>query len=282
MRLLITGANGFLARRAAAYYSAVHEVTALGRSRMDFTDNESVKRWFDKVRPQAVLHCGAVSDTGACAADPELSYRINVAGSENIARACRQFGARLVFCSSDQVYVGSSLKEAHREVEILSPPHPYGRQKLLAEQLCARHQPDTVSLRLSWMYASDTDREREHGNLMTNLKDAVLLGKPVSYPVYDFRSITDVWEVVKNLEAAWSLPPGVYNFGSPNSKSTYELAKRMIQAIGGPEDLVFPDTQAFSGNPRNLRMDMRKAEEAGVRFLTSEEGLRLAGNKLKF
>ena len=276
MRILITGGNGFLGSRLIRRYESCYRLYAPGRARMDITDGEQVMREFHSFHPDAVIHCGAVSDTKACERDPLRSTEINVKGSENIALACRDVGAKLIFCSSDQVYSESEERCPHGEAEELFPARAYGRQKLKAERICAGINPDTVSLRLSWMYDRNTDLSREHGNLAAALCLRFAAGEKASYPVFDYRSITNVWEVVENLEPALRLPAGVYNFGSENHKSTYEAAAAMARAMGVPDGFVLEDRESFAKRPRNLRMDTGKIREYGIEFLTTSDGIEAA------
>ena len=64
MTILITGASGFLGRRAAEYFSSLgYDVLTPSHAQLDITDKPSVENWFRKFHPRMVLHCAAVSDT---------------------------------------------------------------------------------------------------------------------------------------------------------------------------------------------------------------------------
>lgn len=276
MKLLITGAGGFLGRRAAVHFSSLgYEVLTPTRSELDITDRTAVDDWFRNHHPQAVLHCAAVSDTGACQRDPDGTAIINVQASVNLAEACRQYGAKFLFCSSDQVYAGSPLPGPHSEAEPLSPGNVYARQKLLAEQLCHATCPDTVSLRLSWMYSVQC-LPGEHGHLMTSLsaalKDPAL---PLTWPVYDHRGITDVDSVIRNLPAALELPAGVYNFGAENDRNTFHTIQAVFTELELQDALarLAPNRQAFAESPRDIRMDGAKAAAHGIFFESTRAGL---------
>ena len=197
MKILITGSSGFLGRRAAAHLSALgyHVLTPL-HAELDITNQDNVNRWFQQHYPEAVIHCAAVSDTGLCQKQPEWSHEINVTGSVNLATACSRIGAKFFFCSSDQVYHASSLPGPHLETEVLTPETVYARQKLLAEQLCFSACSNTVSLRLSWMYSTES-YPGEHGHFLTTLKTALTReDAPLTWPVHDFRGLTAARYVV--------------------------------------------------------------------------------------
>ncbi|WMC93368.1 SDR family oxidoreductase [Kineothrix sp. MB12-C1] len=275
MKILITGANGFLASRLCKALKN-HEISAFTREQMDFTNDEEVVSRMEETKPDIVIHCGAISDVGACERNPELSYRVNVGGTENIAKACGSYGVKLIFCSSDQVYLGHPGQAPHLEEEQLSPPHTYGIHKLQAEQKCLEHNKDSVCLRLSWMYDKEIRIGAEHGNLITNIREALEKKEEIRYPVYDFRSITNVWEVVTNVEKVFELSPGIYNFGSENGLSTYEVVKHLLTLMGAADAGVEENKEAFSDNPRNLRMDISKIRRCGIDFLTTIHGLEKA------
>lgn len=276
MKLLITGGTGFLGRRSAAYLQAQgFQVLTPSHGELDITDGKSLQSWFREHRPEAVIHTAAISDTGLCQKEPRWSETVNVEGPGNLAKACRESGSKLVLCSSDQVYSGSVLTGPHREEKPVSPNNVYGNQKLQAEQKCLQILPDAVCLRLSWMYATDIF-PGEHGHFLTTLKAALAdEAKPLTWPVYDRRGITDVNWVVKNLPAALSLPGGVYNFGSENDANTYETVKHLLTRLGitGALARLTPNEAAFAEQPRDISMETAKIREAGIPFPTTAEGL---------
>lgn len=281
MKIGVTGADGFLGSRILRYYQYKYEITGYRHSDLDFTDLTEADRVLKKDCPDILIHTAAVSDVGACEKDPERSEKINVEGVRNLAAVCSEIGTRMIFCSSDQVYVGNSEKEPHREEEELSPPTVYGRQKIQAEELVFSILPDTVVLRLSWMFATDFREGKEHGNLISSVSQAEKNGQIIRYPVYDKRSITNVWEVVKNLEIMFRAPAGIYNFGSENSENTYEVVKGFMENAGMDLALLKKNEEAFQDRPRNLRMNIDKVKGIGGSFLTTMEALCLAGKDMK-
>ncbi len=304
MKLLITGAGGFLGSRLSSFYRGKYEVWGVGHEEMDLADAGSVREAVKRFGPDVVIHCAAVSDVGACTADPARSFAVNVKGAQFLAQAGAAAGAKFVLCSSDQVYFKAWQEETgesreafllpHREEEALSPIPVYGQHKLLAEELCRCACPDTVCLRLTWMYDRLTKEERCKGrkNLGTILLDGLAACDPAAqgkqkesgrteilpaFSATDYRSVTDVNEVVRNMEAAWQLPPGVYNFGSFYEGSIYELVRSVLERMGSAAIV----RRAETGSLRNLCMDTAKARAQGIRFMGAEEGLEKFLNRMK-
>lgn len=272
-RLLITGASGFLGSRIALYYKEKYEVIAPSHSEMDITNAEDVRCFLEEKRPDIIIHCAAISDTGRCQREPELSWKVNVEGSVNVADAAKEIGAKYIMCSSDQVYFGSLLKGMHGEVEILKPGNVYGSHKLMAEQECLKKNPKSICLRLSWMYDTKIVKVGEHGDFMRTFMDKMEKGHDFEYTIYDIRGISDVNEVICNLEKCFELPGGVYNFGSSNDRNMYETMSFVFEKIGFDKARLVKNEEAFKENPRNMSMCQKKINKCGISFSTTIENL---------
>lgn len=272
-RLLVTGGSGFLGRRITEFYSGKYEVYAPPHTQMDITDRESVRAVFQGFKPHFVIHSAAVSDVGMCEKEPEKSWTVNVDGSRNIAAASAEMNAKCVICSSDQIYSGSHLPGPHREDEHVSPPNVYGREKKRAEEECLELNPGCVLLRLSWMYDSETKSKYEHGDFFRTLVSGLRTGQFLSYPVNDIRGITDVKEVVRHIEKSWELCGGVYNFGSPNDRNTYETVFFIFTELGWDVERLQRNEEAFAKNPRDISMCMEKLNDCGIVFSSTKDGL---------
>lgn len=274
MRIIVTGASGFLGSRIAAHYQGRHDVFAPTHAQMDICDGESVRRYFEAAQPDAVVHCAAVSEVGACTREPERSRRINVDGSLNIAQAARRAGAKCVMCSSDQVYAASAVKTPHGEEECVLPAHAYGQQKRTMEEACLGAAPDSVMLRLSWMYDAQKRSAQERDSFITKLLADLRAHRALRFAVYDRRGITDVAEVVRNIERTFAFPGGVYNFGAYNDASMYHTMQDVLARVDWAEKPeLLRDETAFAGSPRNLCMDVKKAADLGAAFSTTADGI---------
>ena len=272
-KLLITGANGFLGSRIAAYYAQKYEILTPSHKEMDIADSEQVAEVFQEYIPDIVIHCAAISDVGRCERETEESYRINVLGSVNLAKASAEIGAKCIICSSDQVYFGSMIEGAHQENEELTPCNVYGQHKKEAEQRCLEINQDVCLLRLSWMYDMKTLREGEHSDFFRNLINQLEREEKLYFPIYDKRGITDVNEVVRNLEKTFKIKGGVYNFGSTNDKDTYHTVYEVFMKLGMDVSRLGMNVEAFRENPRNLCMCQKKTEDTGIYFSTTATAL---------
>lgn len=272
-KLLITGASGFLGSRIAESYKEKYEIDIPTHREMDITDEESVAYRIAGVRPDIIVHCAAVSDTGRCEREPEASWKINVEGSVNIAKAARLNQAKCLICSSDQVYFGSRSEGPHSECEEITPIHLYGKQKGKAEEACLMVNPDCVLLRLSWMYDSRTVNSGEHSDFFRTFLSKMESSESLRFSVNDVRGISDVNVVIKNLEKAFELEGGIYNFGSPNDKNVYETMRWIFKKFGWDINRLQKDEKAFWQNPRNISMCQEKINSKNIIFMETADSL---------
>lgn len=267
-KILLTGAGGFVGSRICQQWQGRYELCTLPRGFLRTADEAAIRAQVETLRPDVILHTAALSDTGYCAQHPAEAYRANVELPVWLARAARQTSAKLVAFSSDQVYAGVQQPGPLPETLVLRPANIYGQYKLEAEQRVLDLCPDSVHLRAAWMYDLPGYGLPIRGNLPMDLLRAAIKGETVRFSRSDHRGVTYVRQVIENLEPAMDLPGGVYNFGSGNAEDMVCTARQFAKALG-----ISIKITEESWN-RNLVMDAAKLERFGIRFDTTQQGIR--------
>ncbi len=153
MRVLVTGADGFVGRYAIpSLLGRGHEViAAYGRGEppaaarpadrlrwvaLELTDPESV-RHAAAVRPDAVLHLAAVSSGSEARRDPAHAWEVNAVGTVRLLQALVETrgdgpGPRTLVVSTGEVY-GVGDPRPRTESEPPAPVSPYAASKAAAE-----------------------------------------------------------------------------------------------------------------------------------------------------
>lgn len=138
MRVVITGATGFVGRwLTAELEQAGHETVSVDPS-IDIRDADAVSRAIDEARPTAIAHLAAVSFSPDATADPGAAFAVAVAGTTNVLEAARAASDRpaVLVTGSSEVY--GSPDPAHlplREDSPLRARSPYGVSKIAQESV---------------------------------------------------------------------------------------------------------------------------------------------------
>lgn len=97
---------------------------------MDIADERQVLAVLQKHQPDIVLHLAAETKPLAHEQTPEPGLKINIIGTANVALACHKLGIRMVYTSTDYLYVG---KGPHKEDEPILAPYRFSWSKLGGE-----------------------------------------------------------------------------------------------------------------------------------------------------
>lgn len=267
MKILLTGAGGFVGSRIYQQWQGRYELCTLPKGFLRTADEAAVRAKVEAQHPDIILHTAALSDTGYCTRHPAEAYRANVELPVWLAQAARQTGAKLVAFSSDQVYAGIQQLGPLPETLVLRPANIYGQYKLEAEQRVLALCPDSVHLRAAWMYDLPGYGLPIRGNLLLNLLHAAIKGETMCFSRSDYRGVTYVRQAIENLAPAMELPGGVYNFGSGNTENMVCTAYQFAETLGVTVQI---EEENWS---RNLVMDTAKLERCGIRFDTTQQGI---------
>ena len=208
-RILVTGGAGLLAPflvEAGQDHGRV-DLTSRHDAQLpcDLANIADVTALIRTARPNAVIHCAAMTDVDSCEKDPDAAHRGNRLTSENLASALPA-DRQLVYISTDQVYPnvsGPHLKGTE------APVNTYGRSKLTGEQATLRH-PRGIVLRTSFFGASrtpgrkslsdfvvDSLKARKHVTLFSDVLFAPLHAKTLASLVFEIagRGLTGIYNV---------------------------------------------------------------------------------------
>ena len=261
MRVLITGANGYLgaallryiARERpawdlhATFFSIPPSPGQTNAHSLDLREPASVERVLAAVQPDLIFHTAALN-----AGEAQEMYETNARGSDRLARGAAQHHARLVHVSSDVVFDGR--RGNYNEDDAPHPITPYGVSKADAEQNVLASGAQCVLARTSLIYGFKPLDPRTR---------AVLRGEMP-------RLFTDerrcpIW--VETLSAALvELGEmdyrGVLHVAGAQALNRYELGIKLMYALGGDTGHLIPAASAQSAlvRPLDCTLDISRAQ----------------------
>lgn len=161
MNIFITGGGGVMGR---ALKALLPEARALSRAECDVRDPACVSFLVRRYAPDVVVHAAAITDHQHPSASDLIET--NIGGTRAVARACRTFGARMVYLSTHYVYGGEAPAEGYDELDPLAPIGAYAWSKLAGEHWVEALVPDHIIVRGSWYTPAKVRGWAERGALV--------------------------------------------------------------------------------------------------------------------
>lgn len=164
MKVFVTGVGGQLG------YDVMQELTARGYDaigsdildsskfnnyvKLDITDENAVESTLLKIKPDAVVHCAAWTAVDAAEDEEafEKVYAINVSGTQNIAKACKELNCKMVYISTDYVFNGKGEEPWAADCKDYEPLNVYGKTKLEGELAVSSLLDKYFIVRIAWVF----------------------------------------------------------------------------------------------------------------------------------
>ncbi|MCA1628891.1 MAG: SDR family oxidoreductase [Acidobacteria bacterium] len=279
--LLITGGSGFVGQNLAGYFGPRRQTvatylthapvdTASAQSvRLDVRDAEAVFSVFERVLPEVVIHAAGNKNLVFCEEHPDEAHRINALGTRNVARACREFGASMIYLSTDLVF--GCVEGGYREDDVPRPALAYGRSKLEGERLALEELNDLAVCRSGGIFGRDSP-------LLKWLSAEVEAGRSVECFVDVFNTPTYVENLAEMMDAVIRKRlVGVYHTVGRERVSRFEFFRSYADTFGLDASLLSPVSSAGLKEKLLLQPDAslsaeRTAERLGVAFNSVAEG----------
>lgn len=281
MKVLITGANGMVARAAAEHCRSIRdEVFALTRQELDIGDHAAVEAALDDIGPEAVLNCAAYTYVDGAETNTGANRRANSDGPENLALSCRKIGAAFVTISTDYVFDGLN-SGFYTQRDTPNPISEYGRAKLEGEARSRDAYARTIIVRSGWIYGPGGT------NFLSVMHRLLADGRSIKAIADSFGTPTYAVDLAKRLRELAELDlPGIFHVTNAGEGTSYFGFAEKVCDIGGfdkgllekvsKDDLERPAPRPASSKMACLfseRLGMRPLqpwEEALTRFLSGE------------
>ncbi len=261
MKILVTGVGGQLGYDVM---KVLHQrkIDCLGADIKDFdiTDAAATARFIEDYAPDTVIHCSAYTAVDRAEEEADLCRRVNVEGTRNIARVCRQLSARMVYVSTDYVFPGFG----DRFYEVNDPTGPatvYGKTKLGGEDAVKALLDRYFIVRVSWVFGKNGNNfVKTMLRLGRERSEVSVVDDQIGSPTYT----ADLAPVLCDLVQTEKY--GVYHVTNEGVCSWADFAAEIFR-LGGCTARVkpIPSSQypAKAPRPLNSRLSKKSLLEAG-------------------
>jgi len=283
MRVMITGAGGFVGKHLIENLKGNHEVIATDRLSsppiglrvpylsMDITDNKNVREVLQKVIPDAIIHLAAQSMVASAWADPASTIYINTIGTINLINMIKDYLPNTILLtigSGEEYGLSANLGVPLTEEHPCFPQNPYATSKLamgqLALQLAKKHNLKILHLRPFNHFGPEQQLGYVVSDFASQVAEIEQGRRPALLKVGNLhaqRDFTDVRDVVQAYTSLLEKGPdsGIYNVCSGFAYSAKQIlniilsfASVKIEVEQDPDKLRPSDVPLFLGSSEKL------------------------------
>jgi dTDP-4-dehydrorhamnose reductase len=261
-RPLVIGASGLVGREIRTQllasgdaHGTCHRHREDDLAPLDVTDPVALEHLFDRIAPTVVFLCAAAADVDWCAANPDLSFAVNVSGPRSVSELCCRHGTQLVYLSTDYVYDGRDGPYA--EEDLPNPVNVYGAHKWIAEREVLDRSPSALVLRTAVVYGARRYPPDPVAGLITALRN----GADVRASTQHWTTPTCVHDLgLGAIRLARAGATGVFHLAGPVVCSRYEFAVTVARAAQLGAEALSRIHDGLPPTPRPQRCGLRIAK----------------------
>ena len=263
MKVAITGAKGMLGTTLMNTLQG-YELFALDREECDITNPAAVCSVFEKIKPDVVIHCAAMTAVDLCESKQFEAWKINAFGTTNVAHACNKIGAKLIAISTDYVFDGELDRPYHEYDQPNGGLNIYAKSKWAAEQAVRSLCPNHLIARVSWLYGGNGP---SFVHTMLRLADGT---RPELKVVNDqIGNPTSTKAVAEALQVILKCPQlvGTVHLTCEGEASWFDFAQKIFELKGINQKVVPCTSDQYptpAKRPHNSRLQKLVLKESGV------------------
>lgn len=261
MRVVVTGVRGQLGFDVVGELAARgHEAIGIDLFELDITDGAAVDAFFESTRPDALIHCAAYTATEKAQDEPDVCYKVNALGTENLAKACKSVGAKMLYISTDYVFDGKG-DTPFKVDDAIAPLSVYGKTKYEGEVFVRELLDQYFIVRISWVFGINGKNFIRTMLKLAEQRDTVsVVSDQIGSPTYTKDLSPLLCDMIESERY------GIYHATNEGYCSWFELAKEAFAAAGLEMNVIPVTSDAFPSKikrPENSRLDKSTLDENG-------------------
>lgn len=265
MKILVTGVGGQLGYDVCRVLEARKiEHRGVDLKDFDITDAAATHAYIVDHAPDAVIHCSAWTAVDKAEDNLELVRKVNAEGPRNIAEACREIGAKMLYISTDYVFPGDGERFYEPE-DPTGPLGAYGQTKLDGERAVRELLEKYFIVRISWVFGKNGNNFVKTMLKLSETHDEVsVVCDQIGSPTYT----ADLAPLLCDMIVTEKY--GVYHATNEGVCSWAEFAQEIFHLAGKQTKVRAIPTSEYptrAVRPLNSRMSKDKLEKMGFHRL---------------
>ena len=278
MKILITGANGMLAKSVREKLSEGNKLICTDVNELDITDESAVLKKVEEIKPEYIINCAAYTAVDKAEDVYDLADKINADGPGNLAKAAKAVDAVLIHISTDYVFNGDlDLSKSYVETDQVGPVTVYGKTKLHGEEEVQKNTDKFYIFRTAWLYGDGNNFVRTMLKLGTTKDEINVVSDQHGSPTY----AEDLANIIKQAIEK-KIPYGIYHTTNQGFTTWYEFTKKIFELANISCKVNPVTTEKYieimkvkqAKRPFNSKLSKEKILSQGVEIPTWEEGLK--------
>jgi dTDP-4-dehydrorhamnose reductase len=277
-KVFITGCGGMLGKAVYEKFSSFCQVLATDidvneqwLEYGDVADFQKISEKTFKFEPDLIINLAALTDLEYCEKNPEITWKANALGAENMALISKRLNAAHIYISTAGVFDGQ--KEYYNDFDQPKPMSIYAKSKYYGEVIIEKMLDNYFIFRAGWMMGGGCDKDKKFINkifkqIQDGKKELFVVEDKLGTPTYTVNFAESMFAIVQTELF------GLYNMVCEGSCSRYDVAVELIRLLGLEEKILINivDSDYFKDEysaprPHSEKLQNLKLSSRGINYM---------------
>ena len=237
----------------------------------DVIDFQKISEKAFKFGPDLIINLAALTDLEYCEKNPEITWKTNALGAENMALISKRLDATHIYISTAGIFDGQ--KEYYNDFDLPNPMSIYAKSKYYGELIIEKMLDNYFIFRAVWMMGGEHEKDKKFVNkifkqILDGKKELFVVEDKLGTPTYTVNFAESMFEIVQTELY------GLYNMVCEGSCSRYDVAVEFIKLLGIEKeiDIKIVDSdyfrnEYFAPRPNSEKLINLKLSSRGINYM---------------